>query len=511
MSRTEKAKKNIVYALIGQIFGILLSFGTRTAFIHILNANYLGLNGLFSNVLSLLSLAELGLSNAIIFSLYSPLAENNTSRINEIMRFYKTSYRVVGLVVACLGLIFLPFINNFINVNSGEIKNLEIIYLLFLGNSVVSYFNSYKRALIIASQNQYIETVNLQVFNLLKNVLQIVFLFIIPNFIVFLVIQIVVTLFSNYSISRKADKLFPYLRDKISDIQDKLDKKSIYKNILALSLHKFSGVLVFGITNLLISKYIDLKTVGVYSNYFLIISSINTFIMLIFSSLSASIGNLKATSTDENTYLIFKTSEFFNLWLYSTSSVCLVLIVNPFIEIWLGKTYLFDDLTLLFLVLNFFVTGRRTNVLTFKSAFGLFWQDRYKPIFESIFNVILSVFLIQKIGLVGAFIATLSSSLLTAYWVEPYVLYKHGFKMSALIYFKDYLLGLFVTIVAYLFSYFLIAQIHLTNVYGNLLLKILVVMVVSNITLFMAYRNKKEFDKLLSIIKQIAGLSYSVK
>jgi hypothetical protein len=141
----------------------------------------------------------------------------------------------------------------------------------------------------------------------------------------------------------------------------------------------------------------------------------------------------------------------------------------------------------------------------------IYFIDKDALIFPSSIILILSIILIQKIGLVGAFIATLSSSLLTAYWVEPYVLYKHGFKMSALIYFKDYLLGLFITIIAYLLSYFFIAQIHLANVYGNLLLKILIVMLVSNITLFMAYRNKKEFDKLISIIKQIAGFMYPIK
>ena len=431
MARTQNSIRNIAAAMLGQMGGVLVNLLARVFFLHYLNQTYLGLNGLFSNVLTMLSLVELGVGPAMAYSLYKPLADGDTEKIKSHMAFYKRAYITIGLIIAALGLLFLPFYTVFMD-EVPDIPHLNVIYLLFVANTVVSYFYSYKRSLIVCDQKKYIETAVHYGAYFLLNLLQIVFLALTKSYVLFLVLQVLSTWGENFLLARKADKLYPYLKEKNVRPMDREDSAIIFRNVAAMSMHKVGAVVVNSTDNILISKLIGLATAGLYSNYYTIIHPLQTVTNQIFESIVASVGNLSASVKDGDVDHLKETFNdvfFFAFWIYTVISVCLLNLLPPFIEfIWLrNRGWLLDQGTLIVLVINFYLYGMRRPVLTFRDASGAFWNDRFKPLFESAINLIASVLLARRFGLMGIFLGTMVSTVTTSLWVEPYVLYKNVF------------------------------------------------------------------------------------
>lgn len=502
MSRVENSVKNFSFAMVGQVFGLIISFIARIFFIRALGTEYLGLNGLFTNLLSVLSLAELGIGNAITFSLYKPLSENDTRKCKMLMNLYKKVYNIIGLVILIVGVAITPFLNFFIN-DVPNIPNIEFIYILFVVNTAISYFYSYKRNLIIADQNRYIATIYRYAIYFLYNLCQILYLIFFKNYIVFLLIQIISTLLENILISRKANKMYPYLKEREGIKLDKESKKEIVKNTKAMMMHKVGGVAVSSTDNILLSKYVSLSDVGIYSNYSLIITALNTVFVQIFNSVIASIGNLCANSKKDRQYDVFKKINFLTFWVYSVSSICLLCLVNPFIEIWVGKKLTFSFDVVLILVINFYITGIRKSVITFKEATGLFYADRWKSIIEAAINLLVSIILGIRLGAFGIFLGTFISSIFTCVWMEPLVLYKYAFDKNLIIYFKDYLKKLLLTIILAVCTYCFCSLIKF-NIYFSFITKCLICLIIPNSILFIIYRNSDDFkyfyDKVFSKI-----------
>ena len=298
MARTQNSLRNIGAAMLGQMGGILVNLLARVFFLHYLNQTYLGLNGLFTNVLTMLSLVELGVGPAMAYSLYAPLARNDVEKIKSHMAFYKKAYITIGLIIGALGLAFLPFYTVFMD-EVPDIPHLNVIYLLFVANTVVSYFYSYKRSLIVCDQKKYIETGIHYGAYFVLNLVQIIFLALTKNYVVFLVLQVISTWGENFILARKADKLYPYLRDKDVRPMDKDDRNIIFRNVAAMSMHKVGAVVVNSTDNILISKLIGLATAGLYSNYYTIIHPLQTVTNQIFESIVASVGNLSANTDEE--------------------------------------------------------------------------------------------------------------------------------------------------------------------------------------------------------------------
>lgn len=503
MSRTKSSIKNFIWAIIGQGAGLIISFVARIVFVRTLGNEYLGLSGLFTNILTMLSLAELGIGNAIIYSLYKPLAEKDTKKSNMLMQFYQKVYTIVGIIILIVGTLIIPLLPFFIK-EMPNIQNINLIYFLFLLNTSMSYFFSYKRNLIIADQNRYIATIYRYSFYFLLNVAQIIYLLITHNYIGYLILQIISTLLENIFISLKADKMYPYLKSKEKIKLDFETKNEILKNTKALMMHKIGGIIVNSTDNIILSKFVGIIEVGLYSNYYLIINALNTIFGQVFNSLTASVGNLFVDSEKEKQYSVFKNINFLTFWIYSFSSICLLNLFNPFISIWLGKNYLFSIDIVLILVINFYVTGMRKSVLTFKDADGLFYKDRYKPLIESLINLVVSIVLAKKLETLGVFIGTFASTVTTSLWVEPYVLYKYGFNKKLSKYFKDYLKYLGITIILALITYFVCSFIN-TNVYLAFVLKLLVSFLIPNVVIYLIFRKSDEYkffdEKIFKKIK----------
>lgn len=500
MSRTRSSLLNLLTAMIGQGLGLVISFIARIFFVKILGSEYLGLNGLFTNILTVLSLAELGIGTAITYSLYKPLAENDIKTCKMLMQLYKKVYTIIGLLILILGIAITPLLPIFIK-DMPNISNINLIYILFVINTAISYFYSYKRNLIIADQNRYIATIYRYGFYFILNVAQIIYLVIKHDYIGFLVLQIVSTFLENVFVSKHADKMYPYLKDKEKIILEENTKNEIIKNTKAMMMHKIGGTVVSSTDNILLSSFVSIASVGIYSNYSLILTALNTVCSQVYNSLTASIGNMWVKESKEKNYKIFKKINFLTFWIYCIISICLMCLFNPFIELWVGKEYLFSVNIVIILVINFYLTGMRKSSLVFREASGLFYKDRYKAVAEAIINLVASIILAKYYGVFGVFLGTFISSITTCVWIEPYVLYKYGFEKSLKEYFKDYFKKTLLTAVLVIVTYYICSLIK-GNLYIVFAFKLVICIIIPNIILLLIYGKSEEFkyfyDKLIS-------------
>jgi O-antigen/teichoic acid export membrane protein len=495
--RTKSSLKNILFAIIGQLSGILISFVSRKVFIIALGPIYLGVNGLFNNILTMLSLAELGIGIAIVYSMYKPLAEKNEIQIKALMNFYALAYRYVGIVVLILGLCLLPFLEIFIK-GQPDIPHLNSIYLLFLANSVGTYFLAYKRSIIIADQKSYLLNIYQSIFLFLTNLIQIIVILITKSFITFLIIQLIMKVIENILISRKADKLYPYIKSTKGEKLDLESKNSIFKNIKALAYHKIGSIITNATDSIVISTFVGIISVGIYSNYLIIISALNGLLSQVFQSVTASIGNLNVLEKKDKTYDLFKSIFLVNFWLFGFCCIALMNLFNPFIELWIGKDFLLDKYTVIIIVINFYLTGMRKTSMSFKNAIGLFWNDRFKAIYESIINLVSSLILVHYWGIAGVLIGTIISNLLTCFWIEPYVLYKHSFMRNLREYFYRYILYSVLLVINGFVTYCLIELVPNFGIY-YFIVKCIICLIVPNIIFILFFYKTKEFNYFYKI------------
>lgn len=496
--RIQNSLKNMLFGLSGQIISIVMGFIVRTVFIYTLGVEYLGVDGLFTSIFIMLSLANLGFDTAIIYSLYKPLAENDTYKIQALMNLYQKAYRLIGLVVLLIGLLLLPFLPSFMN-GETKIDNINFIYLLFLLSSVSSYYFVYKQSMIIADQRNHIISKIHIVFTILSNFLQIVLLVTIGNYIVVLITQLILRVIENVYIANKANKLYPYLTTKNNARLSKEERKTFFGDLYALLLYKISGVVINGTDNIVIAKFIGVTSVGVYSNYLLIINTLNTLLGYLFYSITASVGNLNVKEDKEKKYFIFRVLNFVNFWLYGFFTVCLWNLVNPFIMLWLGESYIFNKYILFAIILNFFTAGMQSTATTFRETTGLFKKGKYRPIIAAVINIVVSIILVKQIGIAGVFLGTVISRLCTYFWYDPYVIFKFVFKKSVKLYFIRYSLFALLLLVSLIITDIL-GNIFYTHILINIVIRGILCLVIPNIIFYVAFRNTEELKYVVDLI-----------
>lgn len=365
--RTKNSIINLIVAIIGQFFGVIISFVSRVFFIKYLGSECLGIDGLFTNILTILSLAELGVGSAMTFSLYKPIAEENKEKIKSLMNLYKISYRVIGIIVIVLGICMLPFYRNLMD-EVPNINNLNLIFMLFVLNTAISYFYAYKKSLIICNQKKFITTIIKYMAYFFMNVMQIIILAVTKNYILFLTCQIIFTLIENICNSIVADKIYPYLKEKNIEKLNIEEKKKIKNNVVAMLFHKIGSVVVNSTDNIIISKYIGLAAVGLYSNYYMITNALVIITNQIFDAIVASIGNLGTTKDTSKMNEVFYRVFFLNFLVFGMLSATMAVVINDFITIWVGEKYLFDVCTTYVIIISFYLRGMRKSCITFRDA-----------------------------------------------------------------------------------------------------------------------------------------------
>lgn len=470
-------------------------------FVRLLSAEYLGLSGLFSNVLSVFSLVELGIGPAMTFSLYKPLADKDIEKTKSLMQLYKRVYRVIGAVVFVLGFVCLP-VYPFLIKGKPDVSNIDIIYLLFVANVAISYFYSYKRSLIICDQKKYIATVFHYVFYFAMNLAQILALLITRNYILFLLLQVCFTWLENWVVSRKAEKMYPFLKEKSINSLDATTKKEIKKNIGAMLFHKIGGVVVLSTDNILISAFVGLVQTGIYSNYQLVITAIKTIFGQIGPSVVAGLGEIGAGDDKEKLNEVFLKLYFLMAWIYSFCTVSLLTLFNPFIQIAFGEAYLFSFPIVLLLCVNFYFSTMRSPVLSLREATGGFVYDKYKPLFESVINLAASILLAKSFGIAGIFMGTFISTITTCFWVEPYVTYKYILKRPLREYFKKYGVYFVLTVLSYLLVLAATAILPQSG-FGSFIAKAFACLLIPNAVWFIAVRKSKEYQYYSVLIRKL--------
>ena len=442
-TRTKNSARNLIFSFMGYLLQIILNFVIRRYFIYVFSVEYLGLNSLFSNVLSVLSLVELGFGTALVYSMYKPMAEDDKEKVKQLLQYYKNIYCVVGTIIGILGALVLFFMPYFQAKAPNISVDLYIVYLIFLVNTVVSYFFAYRRSLLYVSQRSDLESKINMVVNIFVSILTLVILLIFKNYYLYAVTSIIGTLITNLLIYVLTNKKYAEYVTKPEQKLDKLTKKEITKNVFALMFHRIGSVVVYGTDSFIIYLMIDSATLGIYSNYLLIINAVTAIINIFTNSVRSSIGNLIASENKEKTYNIFTNLNFIYFWMLSFCAICFFILSNPFIQYVFAsgnKDYVLSQELALLISVNFYITTSRYLTGTFKDCAGLFYEDRFKPLVESIVNLVVSIVLTKYIGLAGVIIGTITSSLFVSVWVEPFVLFKHYFKINVLKYYIRYIL-----------------------------------------------------------------------
>lgn len=501
-NRTENSIRNIKTGFVVQFINKIMAFIVRTVFIHILNTEYLGVNGLFTNILTILSFAELGIGTAIIFNMYKPVAEKNTEKLKSLMQLYKNSYNIIGITIFCLGLILIPFLGKLI----GEIPNIKeniiLIYILFLINTSASYFFTYKKSIITAYQKQSVINNIDSIFYIIKSLVEIAILYIFKNYIVYLVTDILCTVIENLYVSYVANKMYPFLKEKNIKKISKNDRNTIFKNVRALVVYQFGGVIMNGTDNILISSLINVSTVGLVSNYTLIINSVKSVLTTALNGLVASIGNLNASENKKKKEEIFYQMTFMYYILYCFCSIALIILVNPFIKMWLGNDYLLSYAISISLSVSFFIEGLRQPGFIYRTTLGLFEKSKSTPYIGAITNIVLSIILCKFYGLVGIFIATSISQLVSYSWIDPYLIHKYEFKISLKKYLIKYIVYFITFIIELLLCLGLSSLINIDNIL-YFLIRCLIVVTIPNIINFFVYFKTNEFiglkERFLSV------------
>lgn len=488
-------------AVLQTVLGIL-AFVDRTIFIRCLSLEYLGLNSLFSNILNVLSMAELGMSSAIAFALYKPIAEKNYDLIKSYMVFFKKAYQVIGTVILVIGIFLSPFVDRFLS-NEQEIEHVPVYFLIYLFGVGLTYFYSYKQILIEADQKKYINQVVICLGSILRILVQLAAVSITRDYGVYIFIYLVFNVGKNVILAIWANKLYPFLKERNVKKLEQKEKKDITRNIKALSLHKFGEVAIGSIDSLLISALVDLRTLGLYANYQIITNALRSAMRVFYSSMGASIGNMCATEDRKQIYTSFVSLDFANYFISSVITVLMFSLIQSVMVLWLGPAFTLKSSTVLLISLVFFIESNRYMVLNFHDACGLFWADKYKRILEAVINLIVSYILGRKMGIDGIFIGTVVCNLV-GFVIEVNVVFKNIFMISPIRFLFKYFVRTVTTTLIAVFIYF-VCSLYKGSAIVSMLYSIVASIILVALIYYLLYHRNKDFLLVKKSLKAIMG------
>ena len=499
--RKQNSIRNAIISTFSNILTLLIGFVAQAIFIKTLGPDYLGLNGLFSNIVSALAIVELGIGPAIVYNLYKPLSENNKEEIKSLLNFYKKAYNIIALIIFVLGIILMPMLPLFVNTKLNI--NIYIVFLLFLLDVISSYLLSYKRSIIQADQKNYIINLVHIGYIVILNIIQILILLINKNYFLYLIVRVIMRFLENVVITIIANKKYIYLKEKDLKPLSKNILEDIKQKVKGLIFHKLGGIVVLSTDNIIISKFLGTVVVGFYSNYYMIINALTLLFSQIFTSITASVGNLLVKESKEKSYSVFKVIMFINFWIYGFASICIYILIEPFITIWVGSQFILDKFVLIILVLNFYISGMKASIGIYKDAAGIFWEDRYIPIIESIINIVFSIILVKIYGLAGVFLGTFISSLVVVLYSLPHYVFEKVFDKKAIIYFKQYFKYFIVTLITLVLITLITNFINIESIFIKLILDAIICFIVINLNFFILFKNTEEFKYIYNMIKDI--------
>ncbi len=481
---------------------ILLGFVTRKIFVDSVGVEYLGLNGLLQNILGIMTLLEGGFATSVVYNMYKPLAEDDRPRILALLQLYRKVYRYIAGGVFLCGLAIYPFIGYLIKDADG-LSYVSVVYFIFLFNSLIQYFTAYKWSIINASQKNYKLTVINLVYQVGLNLGKMAILYYTKNYILYLVVEALLGVGYNIAIVMKANQLFPYIVTKVKYAVEPEVKKNIITNMKALFLHSLGGYFMHSTDNIVVSAFIGVGIIGLWSNYTLLTTTVNSFVTQTLNSFSESVGHLIASESKQKVYEVFKTIFFVNFIVVSIPVILMWATLSPFISWWLGSEYELSSVIVGIVLINFYINGMRSSALTFKTKSGIFVKDRWTPLLQGLINLVLSLLLVQRFGLSGVLVATGISILSIGFWQWPRLCYKYVFDQPLRKYFAHYGAYTAVGVLALLLSMWVCSLVTIDSELLNVVWRGVSSLVVVLAVYWLAFGRSDECRDLVGHIKGV--------
>lgn len=503
-SRVGNSLRNIFAAWGGQAIYALANFVVRAVFVKTLAQEFVGLETLFSSLLTILALADLGVGTAIVFALYEPLAKQDKELVKSLMRLFQRAYIIIGVVIITIGAIMAPNVRLLLGANAPHIPLLEIYFFCFVLDSGISYFFSYKSSLIHADQKSYIVYLIQYAFHIAMCLFQIAVLLFTANYLLFLACMITSTLIQNIILAVTANRMYPYLKEKNIAPLPKDILTSIKKNVAGLMLHRIAGVASTPVNNLVITTFIGLSVTSIYGNYLLVVQALDRILQKVFDSIVASVGNLGAEESEARQYEVFETTLFVNALAYGVISGGMLCAFNPFITMWVGAEWQFPLYLVALIVVLFYVKGMRSAAISFTSAYGLYWVTKWKAVLEAISLPLLSVILVQPFGMVGVLVASMISSLGISTIYEGWGIYRHGFHQPLHLYAIAFTKYVIVSVAAMLGAFWLCSLIALPPIVAFFVYGLIGVVSVGGV-LLLCFGRTREAREAYDIIRRVGS------
>ena len=507
MTRTDAVIKNSCWGVINKVVNMVLNFASRTIFIYFLGITYLGVNGLYSEILAMLSLTELGFGTALLVAMYKPIADNDKERILQLLDFYKKTYRVIALIIATVGLALIPFLQYIVKgADELSLYNLRLYFIIYLANTVIGYFVSYKFCYVNALQKNYMAANFNLVANIVTIVAQCIAIWLTKSFLVYLLVQTTLLAASKFIKAAYFNKKFPILKERPQTALSKEERKPIYREVKNLAVHQFSTVAIHSTDNIIIATLTGLgvTAVGLVSNYTMLINAVTGFIVIFFSALVTSFGNLAATSTTEHYRKTFLELNFVNFWTYGFCSIAFLVLIPPFITLWLGGDFLIDNVSFLLIVLNCYLLGQFTIYNNARGVKGNFGKDKWLSLSEALINLVVSVICAHYLGLVGVYIGTIASKVFYTI-ARPIATYRFMTDRSPWDYFSRYIKYFGATALAGAVTYFVCSRILTVVTVWTFIAAAVIVTILPNVMFLALFFRDGEFKSVVRRAVNIIG------
>lgn len=504
-TRTKNTLLNVLGGFAVKSSGFLTAFITRTTFLYILGIEYAGVSSVFTNVLTVLSFAELGIGTAITYALYKPIAENDNAQICKLMNAYRKIYATIGIVIFLLGLCLIPFLEYVIKETPNIDEDLRMVYLLYLLNTAVSYFLIHKSTFLTAMQKDYLVSKYKVSISIAKTVIECASLVIFRDFLIYLAVSMAGTFTQNAVIAKVAEREYPVLKQKTKARLEPAEKKRLFKDTRALALYKVSGTVLNGTDSILVSSFFGTINAGILGNYSLITNQVYSFVMLAFTATSASVGNLAATSDNQHQYRVFRRMLFISFWIYCFCTTSLWTLLNPFMHVWQSGQNMFSDVIVALMIIEFYIRGMMSPVTQFRTSNGLFVHGKYRPLIMAIINIVISVLLAPKVGIAGILLGTIISRVATQIWYDPWLIYKRVFQISVFRYLKEYILYAVITLLSCYFTTAALQAFSLEEGMLKVFVGSMLCVLVPNTVVIVVFHRSEPFKATMRLFKGMLG------
>jgi len=499
---TQKSAKNAIISVVTQLLSNVIGFVSRYVFIRCLSVEYLGINGLFANVLTLLSFAELGIGEALVYAMYKPMKDKDYPKLSALLSFYKNAYRWIALFIFSVGLLLSFFIDGFVVQKPDIPENFQLIFCLFLLNNAASYFMVYKQSVLMVDQNKYIASLVKQTVYVVQVILQIIFLIYTHNYYIFLLWQITGTITTNLCLTSYVNKHYPWARNTNAHSLEYQEKKKIFRDIKTLSISKIAGVVSNGADNIIIARLLNLTSVGLVSNYSMVIGSLNGLLWGMLSSITGSIGQFNVYSELEKKRAVFSELYLLTFWLYSCLCIGLITMLSPLVTVWLGKEFIVNNYVVIALVAIVYVSGLNFPFYSFRVTHGMFEPMKYNYLYFGILNVVLSIVFGKRYGLLGVYAATTFSRLVAAELKEGFIVYRKILNLPFRQYITKYVFSAILMFSVCMLTWKVVELIPL-NGWSSLILRAVFCLILINVVYVLAFFKTKAFRELSKKFKKI--------